>query len=236
MSVPLRHVGRTLHFYASNPVQRVQEVGTAVGARFGIQWLVYNPLVFRYYHRMATMNAPGVMEAFAEVFSDARSFVDVGAGSGGYAAEGVRRGWHVVACEHARAGRAMARRQGVEAYSFDLGRDPPSDVAGPFDVAYSFEAAEHVPAALGDALVRYLARLAPTVVFTAARPGQGGIGHVNEQPREYWIERFAAEGLSYDEEATTDMHAAFLARGVGAWLADNLSIFGHAGGVPGDRR
>lgn len=236
MSAPLRHAGRTLHFYASHPIQRIQEVGTAAGARFDIPWLVYNPLVFRYYHRMAKMNAPGVMGAFAEVFPDARSYVDVGAGSGGYAAEGVRRGWHVVACEHARAGRAMARRQGVKAYRFDLERDPPSDLAGPFDVAYSFEVAEHVTPQLGDALVRYLARIAPTVVFTAARPGQGGIGHINEQPREYWIERFAAEGLAYDAEGTSAMHAGFLARGVGAWLADNLSLFRGEAPAPRETR
>jgi SAM-dependent methyltransferase len=219
------HVGRTLEFYASHPVRRIQEIGTAAGARFDIPWLVYNPLVFGCYQRMAEMNAPGVMGAFAEGFPEARRLVDVGAGSGGYAAEAMRRGWHVAACEHARTGRAMARRQGVDVHPFDLERDPPSDLVGPFDVAYCFEVAEHVPPPLGDALVRYLARLAPTVAFTAARPGQGGIGHVNEQPRAFWIERFEAAGLAYDARVTELLHAGFLARGVGAWLADNLSVF-----------
>jgi SAM-dependent methyltransferase len=201
------------------------EAGISTGDRFGIPWLLYNPLVFRYYDRIAKMNARGVMGAFAEVFPYARSFVDVGAGSGGYASEAVRRGWHVAACEHFRAARALARRRGVDVRPFELHRDPPSDLLGPFDVAYSFEVAEHVPPPLGDALVRYLARLAPTVAFTAARPGQGGIGHINEQPRDYWIDRFDVAGLAYDAEMTRRLHAAFLARGVGAWLADNLSVF-----------
>jgi SAM-dependent methyltransferase len=221
----LRHVGRTLQFYASHPVTRVQEVATAAGERFGIPWLTYNPLVFRYYHRMAHQNAPGVMGAFAEVFPTAHSFVDVGAGSGGYAAEAMRHGWRVVACEHARAGRAMARRQGVDVHPFDLDREPPSDVVGPFDVVYSFEVAEHVSPPLGAALIRYLACLGSTVVFTAARPGQGGIGHINEQPREFWIERFEAEGLTYDPQTTQRLHQAFLRRLVGQWLADNLAVF-----------
>jgi SAM-dependent methyltransferase len=207
------------------------EVGIAAGDRFDVPWLMYNPLVFRYYHRIAKMNAPGVMGAFAEAFPQARSFVDVGAGSGGYAAEARRRGWNVVACEHARAGRAMTRSQGVDVHRFDL-ECAPSDLSGPFDVAYSFEVAEHVAPPLGDALVRYLATLAPVVVFTAARPGQGGIGHVNEQPREYWIERFASHGMAYHEGTTAGLHAGFLARGVGAWLADNVSVFGTLAEAP----
>jgi len=218
-------VGRTFHFYLSHPVTRVQELGTAAGERWGLPWLLYNPLVFRYYHRIALMNAPGVMQAFTEVFPQARHVVDVGAGSGGYAAEAARRGYRVVACEHARAGRALARRQGVEAHDFNLERQSPSDVSGPFDVAYSFEVAEHLPPALGDALVRYMAGLAPIVVFTAARPNQGGIGHINEQPIEYWIERFERAGHSFDEPLTRRLHAAFLAGGAGEWLADNLAVY-----------
>jgi hypothetical protein len=119
----------------------------------------------------------------------------------------------------------MARRQGVDVHPFDLDREPPSDVVGPFDVVYSFEVAEHVSPLLGDALIRYLACLGSTVVFTAARPGQGGIGHINEQPREFWIERFEAEGLTYDPQTTQRLHQAFLRRLVGQWLADNLAVF-----------
>jgi hypothetical protein len=221
----LRRIGRTIHFYASHPVQRVMEVGVSAGSRFDFPWLLYNPLVFRYYDRIAKMNAPGVMGAFADEFPDARSLADVGAGSGGYAVEALRHGWRVAACEHFAAGRAMTSRRGVPVRPLDLERDPPSDLAGPFDVAYSFEVAEHVPPPLGDALVRYLAGLAPTVAFTAARPGQGGIGHINEQPRDYWIERFAAAGRAYDADLTRRLHAGFLERGVGAWLADNLMMF-----------
>jgi SAM-dependent methyltransferase len=201
------------------------EAGISAGDRLGVPWLLYNPLVFRYYDRIAKLNAPGVMGGFAEVFPEARSFVDVGSGSGGYASEARRHGWHVAACEHFRTARALARWRGVDVLPFDLERDPPSEFVGPFDVAYSFEVAEHLPPHLGEALVRYLARLAPTVVFTAARRGQGGIGHINEQPREYWIERFEAAGLAYDAHVTRRLHAGFIARGVGAWLADNLSVF-----------
>ena len=38
-------------------------------------------------------------------------------------------------------------------------------------------------------------RLAPVVMFSAAIPHQGGIGHVNEQWPEYWRERFGQRGF-----------------------------------------
>lgn len=228
----LRRVRRTGWFYLSHPVTRVQEVATAVGERYDIAWLTYNPLVFRYYHRMALNLAPGVMRAIANTFPAVGSLVDVGAGSGAYAAEARRHGWRIVACEHARAGRAMARRQGVEARPFDLALDPPSDVKADFDLAYSFEVAEHLPPQLGDALVRYLSGLAPMVVFTAAPPGQGGIGHINEQPQEYWISRFEREGMRHDRDATDSLRREFTTQGVGVPLLGNLMIFQKASEVP----
>jgi hypothetical protein len=37
------------------------------------------------------------------------------------------------------------------------------------------------------------------ILFSAAVPGQGGTGHVNEQPHAYWIERFRRLGYDTDE-------------------------------------
>lgn len=39
-----------------------------------------------------------------------------------------------------------------------------------------------------------LCALAPVVLFSAAAPGQGGLGHVNEQWPAYWVERFERHG------------------------------------------
>lgn len=64
-----------------------------------------------------------------------------------------------------------------------------------FDIACSLEYAEHLPAQRAEALVKVLAGAAPVVLFSAAVPGQGGIGHVNEQRQSYWAALFAAQGL-----------------------------------------
>jgi SAM-dependent methyltransferase len=60
-----------------------------------------------------------------------------------------------------------------------------------FELAVSLEVAEHLPSEVADEFVASLVRLSPTVLFSAAIPGQGGANHVNEQWPEYWVRRFA---------------------------------------------
>ena len=60
-----------------------------------------------------------------------------------------------------------------------------------FDLALCIEVAEHLRAERGDELIEYLCARADSVLFSAAVPGQGGTGHINEQPQSYWHARFA---------------------------------------------
>lgn len=55
-----------------------------------------------------------------------------------------------------------------------------------FDLVVCLEVAEHLLPDHGRALVESLTRLGPIVLFSAAVPGQGGRGHVNEQWPDYW--------------------------------------------------
>jgi SAM-dependent methyltransferase len=68
------------------------------------------------------------------------------------------------------------------------------DLGRRFDLAICLEVAEHLRADGGRRLVAMLTRLADTVVFSAAVPGQGGTGHVNEQWPKYWAGIFGEHG------------------------------------------
>jgi hypothetical protein len=61
---------------------------------------------------------------------------------------------------------------------------------GHYDLAVCLEVAEHLPESSASDLVRTLTTLAPIVLFSAAVPGQGGVGHINEQWPGYWKSRF----------------------------------------------
>lgn len=206
---------------------KLTKASSQLGERFGIDWLIYNPLVFIYFHEHAVANAPAVVRTFEDVFPGAGRFVDVGAGSGAYAAELRRRGHIVVAYEHARLGRLIARFQGVHALPFDLAQPIVVEPAG-YDLAYSFEVAEHLPPELGDRLVAFLAASAPTVVFTAAPPGQGGSGHVNEQECSYWVGRFRNHGM-VERHELRDRVAAGFRDAQSSWLATNVMVFTREG-------
>jgi len=59
-------------------------------------------------------------------------------------------------------------------------------IDGQYDLAVCLEVVEHLPAKAGQFLILQLTRTAPLVLFSAAIPGQGGVGHVNEQWPDYW--------------------------------------------------
>jgi hypothetical protein len=119
-----------------------------------------------------------------------------------------------------------AQHQGVRCVPLDLRDEPPADLLGGFDLAYSFELAEHLAPEHGDRLVDFMSRQAPVTVFTAASPGQGGTGHVNEQPKDYWIERFERTGQNFRPELTEQLAAALRHEGVYAdYLVDNVMVF-----------
>jgi SAM-dependent methyltransferase len=74
----------------------------------------------------------------------------------------------------------------------DLSR--PLRITDRADLAVCLEVAEHLPPFIGDQLVHTLTRTAPCVLFSAAVPNQGGIGHINERWPTYWRRIFAAQG------------------------------------------
>jgi len=67
------------------------------------------------------------------------------------------------------------------------------------DLVISLEVAEHLSSERAAGFVADLVAMAPAVLFSAAIPGQGGVGHRNEQWQSYWAGLFASHGYgAYD--------------------------------------
>jgi hypothetical protein len=116
-----------------------------------------------------------------------------------------------------------------------------------YDCGMSIEVAEHIPRESSNTLVDNLTKNAINVIiFTAAPPGQGGTGHINCQPPEFWIEKFENRGwfLSTKEVAevknkmipintfppkdiqqNVEYYKSNLARLCWKWVYENLMIF-----------
>lgn len=68
-----------------------------------------------------------------------------------------------------------------------------------FDLAISFEFAEHLYEKYAEKIIGDLTGMSDVVVFSAAIPGQGGQNHLNEQWPAFWVKLFNDKGYDcYD--------------------------------------
>jgi hypothetical protein len=139
--------------------------------------------------REGARRSAGVVAPIVQPLVGARSVVDLGGGEGWWAHEFASLGVRAVSID---AATIDDPAPGISHVQHDLGA-PISDLAQ-FDLALCLEVAEHLDAPAGDQLVKTACSAAPVVLFSAAIPGQGGCGHVNEQWPAYWFERFERSG------------------------------------------
>jgi SAM-dependent methyltransferase len=97
-----------------------------------------------------------------------------------------------------------------------------------FDLVQSFEVAEHLRPEASATFVDSLCAHGDIVAFSAAQPGQGGEGHVNERNLSTWAAEFARRGY-----AAFDVVRPQIAdnRSIDPWYRYNMIVFANAGGV-----
>lgn len=93
------------------------------------------------------------------------------------------------------------------------------------DVAICIEVLEHIEDKYSDQVIDNIAAVTDTVIFTAAQVGQGGTGHVNCQPREYWENKFKVRGFNRDVEAEEEIREYVTRKKHEDWFKNNLQVF-----------
>jgi SAM-dependent methyltransferase len=154
-----------------------------------------------------------------------KSMADVGCGTGAMLQAFQANGCEIVGFEKSKAALQICLDRKLNVREFDL----ESDTLGSerqLDVVISMEVAEHLPQKVDDRYLDLLTNLAPVVVFTAAPPGQGGTDHINEQPPEYWREKFGRRNFSMDSEVTDRWKQEWKeSERVTHWYFANLMVF-----------
>lgn len=98
------------------------------------------------------------------------------------------------------------------------------------DLAISTEVAEHLPKKVSDIFVSNIARGARnSILFSAAQPGQWGDGHINCQPKGFWINLFEKHGWVYQAASTQQfISQASQSKEIAEnmpWMVNNFMIF-----------
>ena len=94
------------------------------------------------------------------------------------------------------------------------------------DVAICLEVVEHIHEDHADKIVDKISTMfTDTLIFTAAQPGQGGVGHINCQYPRYWSDKFQNVGLKRNK-LMEDMLRLYCQQGrYMGWFYNNLLVF-----------
>lgn len=94
------------------------------------------------------------------------------------------------------------------------------------DLTLCIEVAEHIEESRADEIVDTIFSVtAKYCIWTAAQVGQGGIGHINCQPKDYWLNKFLAKGMTRDVEMEHSL-LDFVKKDIHmGWFINNLILF-----------
>jgi len=97
-----------------------------------------------------------------------------------------------------------------------------------YDCCISLETAEHIETKFSEQFVTNIVNSTKetgTILFSAAQPGQNGSGHINCQPKEFWIEKFSLLSFVFDEKVTEYIKDNWSKLNAPKYIINNLIVF-----------
>ncbi len=119
------------------------------------------------------------------------SVVDIGCGIGTFLSVFKKHGIKdVIGVDGSWANKALVEKYLAPGEFFEANLTNNFRLGRKFDIVLCLEVAEHLPEESAETLIDNIVALGDVVVFSAAVPNQGGQNHINEQPVEYWRQKF----------------------------------------------
>jgi hypothetical protein len=96
-----------------------------------------------------------------------------------------------------------------------------------YDLVICWEVGEHLVPKAADILCDLLFDVTKrTLIFTAAKKNQGGSGHFNEQPPEYWRQKLESRGLIWQQLQSSQLSQIWEIVAPNAWwYSQNCQVF-----------
>ena len=130
------------------------------------------------------------------------------------------------------------RDHGIEAFGVDtdervigqeyLEQKSLFDLDRQAELVLCLEVAEHIDPAQSEAIAQSVAAAVEPggiLIWSAAQPGQGGAGHINCRPKDYWAEQLQAAGLERDKETEQALLAHIESGYHMGWFRQNAMVF-----------
>jgi SAM-dependent methyltransferase len=157
-----------------------------------------------------------------------RNALDLGCGLGYYVAFLREHGVDAVGVEAAAVGPHFK----APGYHLAYDLSTPFDLGKTFDLVLCLEVIEHIPATLEatvfDTITRHTGKY---LLFSGSTPGQGGAGHVNEQPQSYWFDQLMKRGFQLLLEESLLLRSTSTI----PWNIKNISLWQVTDQSPADR-
>lgn len=170
---------------------------------------------------MASLLSPKIIDSALEFFHPA-SVLDLGCGTGKSLDYFLAKGIDAFGVEGSKTAIRKAHHPKL-ILPFNL--NEALNLTRKFDMIWSFEFVEHIHPKYVDNLLKTFSNHSDTIVMSAAKPGQGGDGHFNEQPDEYWIWQFGKYGYVFNKQKTE------ILRTIDEPFAKNMMVFERSSAV-----
>jgi len=201
-----------------------------MNTKFDIE--LYNDDFFLWHKTHAHEYSMKNMQWYVETFHP-YSVIDFGCGIASYLEAAFFKGVKIL------SGLDIARDQAlphmhpeirVYTHQMDCAAPLPDDFVykNAFECVLSFETAEHIEPEGSEQFVKNIVEakaLQGRILFTAAPPGQEGTGHINCQPKEYWIDLFEKNGVKNKPDIQQHIAGIWQSQGCPRYIHDNLLIF-----------
>ena len=144
---------------------------------------LYNSAFYNWQAAGSTASARVIVPMLAEL-THPSSVLDVGCGVGGWVGTWLDSGADAIGVDGDYVPRDQLCIPADRFINHDL--STPLDLGRRFDLVTCLEVAEHLPQEDAQTIVDSLCQHADVIAFSAAVPGQGGTGHVNERWPTFW--------------------------------------------------
>lgn len=185
---------------------------------------LYNDEFFEWHVKHVHESSVRCMEWYCDNY-EPKSVLDLGCGIGSYLLGALNKGSLVCGIEISPEAKKYTDKKVAGKINYHDATYDDIRFHLKFDCVICLETAEHIePDKSRQLILNICDNSGKRILFSAAPPGQDGTGHINCQPKEYWIDLFAKYGRTPLESTTEHIAANWKKLGAPDYIVKNLIV------------